>query len=176
MKLFKLNYYVKLFVLGLFVTSTFNACQENEVVSTPQQSKTAKEFTANASRGGASFLIDHENCGGHTIERHIGKSDDYLRDRLYNSSISAASTFYDLNQAGQVIFNAISNNSTRVNNWLNGSGGFRLVLSYTHHSIIGKVLLRGEYYPYESNMFKVVLERNSCTGDGYKIVTAYPFL
>lgn len=183
MKLFKLNYYVKLFLLGLFVTTSFNACQDSEIISNNSEpvisideiQSSKEDFNPVANRGGSSFLIAHENCGGHTIERHINKSDAYLRNRLNTSGISAASTFYELNQAGQVIYNAINNNSSRVNSWINGSGGHRLVLTYTHRKAIGKVLRRGASSPSSSSRFKVVLERRGCSGYAYKILTAYPY-
>jgi len=180
MKLLKLNYYFKLFLLGLFVTTSFNACQDGEIISNDNEIITSIENTNSiknvtvASRGGSGFLITHENCGGHTIERHIEKSDAYLRNRLNTSSISAASSFYELNQAGQVIYNAISRNSSRVNSWLNGNGGSRLVLDYSHHRNIGKVLRRGSSYPYSTRRFRVVLDRRNCSGYGYRILTAYP--
>ncbi|SNR16219.1 RNase A-like domain-containing protein [Tenacibaculum jejuense] len=181
MKLFKVNYYLKIFLLGLFITTSFTSCQDEELVMNPSEvitpqttSENTSETNAILTRGGSGFLITHENCGGHTIERHVNKSDSYLRWRLNNSSISAASTFYELNQAGQVIYNAINSNSSRVNNWLNGSGGYRLVLNYSHHRNIGKVLRRGNSSPYNSRRLRVVLERRNCSGYGYRILTAYP--
>ena len=127
-------------------------------------------------KAGSGFLYQHENCGGHTIERHIAKSDSYLRNRLATSNISAASTFYELNQAGQVIVNAINRNSYRVNNWLNGSSNYRLVLNYTHHRNIGKVLQRGARYLRATRKFKVVLDKRRCSSHRYMVLTAYPVL
>ncbi len=182
MKLFKFNYFLKLALLSLLTLSTFNACQDDEIISNSPQVISTLENSENTKtnelsitkRGGSSFLISHENCGGHTIERHVAKSDSYLRNRLNTSNISAASTFYELNQAGQVIYNAIDRNSSRVNNWLNGSGGSRLVLNYTHRRNIGRVLRRGASSTYNTRSFRVVLERRNCAGYGYKILTAYP--
>lgn len=180
MKLSKLTSYFKLLVLGFLFTTVFNACQNDELITEAPESTILSEEKIEADnfqyseRSGSGFLITHENCGGHTIERHIAKSDAYLRNRLNTSRISAASTFYELNQAGQVIYNAITRNSSRVNNWLNGSGGSRLVLDYSHRKNIGKVLKRGASRPYSTRKFRVVLERRNCSGYGYKILTAYP--
>lgn len=179
MKLFKFNYYVKLLLLGLLTITSFNSCQNEELISSDSIEVT--EITTNnqqelnvSARGGSGFLYSHENCGGHTIERHVAKSDSYLRNRLNSSSISAASTFNELNQAGQVIYNAISRNSSRVNSWLNGNGGSRLVLNYTHRRNIGRVLRRGASSTYNTSRFRVILERRNCSGYGYRILTAYP--
>ena len=173
MKLFKFNYYIKLVLLGLFVTTSFTACQDDQTI--PQEPVTQQEASRGTlSTSGTQFLIDHENCGGHTIERHIAKSDEFLYNRLATSSISAASTFFELNQAAQVIENAIHYNWDYVNDWINGNGGFRLVLEYTHTKDIGKVLRRDQYYPYNTRSFKVVLQRSDCLNYGYMILTAYP--
>lgn len=175
MKLFKFSYYIKLVLLGLFITTSFVGCQDEQTIPQDAIINTKKEVNNDIqARGGSQFLIDHENCGGHTIERHIGKSDDFLYNRLETSSISAASTFFELNQAGQVIENAIYYNWDYVNDWINGNGGFRLVLEYTHNNDVGKVLRRDQYYPYNTRSFKVVLQRASCLDYGYMILTAYP--
>lgn len=125
---------------------------------------------------GSGFLIKHENCGGHTIERHVAKSDAYLRQRLASSNISAASTFYELNNAGQVIVNAINRNNYRVNNWLNSGNRRRLVLNYTHRRNIGKVLERGARATKATRKFRVVLDKRRCSSYKYLLLTAYPVL
>ncbi len=180
MKLLKFNYLIKFFLLGLFVT-TFNACQSDEIVTnsdivTLQEISSDKEDSYSA-RYTSSFLPTHENCGGHTIERHIEKSDSYLRNRLNNSNISAASTFYNFNQAGQIIYNTIyyyNSNYNRVNNWLNSSSTSYLVLYYTHYKVLGKVMNRN-YSTFESKSIKVVLAKSNCSSYPFRIVTAYPY-
>lgn len=167
MKFFKFNYILKFAILGFFAVTLFTGCQVDEPILETDQLQ--EEISKNAG-----FLRVHEACGGHTIERHIAKSDQYLRDRLRRYNISAASSFYELNQAGQVIVNAINRNSSRVNSWLNGSGGSRLVLNYTHHRNIGKVLRRNASYPVQSNRFLVVLERRNCSNYRFRVLTAYP--
>lgn len=156
-------------LMGLLMVASLISCQsddlETQEIQLVAQTDLAKSST---------FLRIHESCGGHTIERHVAKSDDYLRYRLATSSISAASTFNELNQAGQVIVNAINANSSSVNNWLNGSGGSRLVLDYTHWRDIGRVLRRGASYTYSTGRFRVVLERSYCSSYPFKVLTAYP--
>ncbi len=187
------NYFLKFFLLGLLVT-TFNACQQDEIVLENETSETiiseqnsiknVLDETKHAERYSSRFLYDHENCGGHTIERHIEKSDNYLYNRLRNSSISAASTFYNRNQAGQLIYNSIySYNASRVNNWLNSSSNSNLVIYYTHSSNVGKVMERGSYNTFQSRRFRVILSKRSCISYDnnwdndydFTIITAYPY-
>lgn len=190
MKTFKLNYFLKFILLGLFVT-TFQACQNDEIITNDEvvsldetNIKDALSETQHAARYTSSFLPDHEDCGGHTIERHIEKSDSYLRNRLNSSSISAASTFYDDNQAGQLIYNSIySYNRSRVNSWLNSSSTSYLVIYYTHSSTVGKVMTRNNYSTYNTNKYKVVLSKSDCISYDYNwdndydftIISAYPY-
>ena len=44
-------------------------------------------------------LSDDEARGGHTLARHVGKSDGELRARLERERIAAASTYTDLGTA-----------------------------------------------------------------------------
>ncbi|WP_147405145.1 RNase A-like domain-containing protein [Aquimarina sp. AD10] len=172
MKFPKINYFLKLFVLGLVIISSFSSCEKNDdstVVSIEQLDKEENLFPSKNS----TFLRQQESLGGHTIERHVGKSTAYLRNRLNTSSISAASTYYELNQAGQVIVNAINTNRVRINNWLSG-GGSRLTLSYTHRRNIGVVLRRGQNNPNPSRKFRVILQKRSSAPNGYYVLTSYP--
>ena len=167
MKLLQFKAFKRVIVLVALLAATFSVTsfvtyRSNNVITTLEV--------------GSGFLRQHESCGGHTIERHVAKSDSYLRNRLATSNISAASTFYELNQAGQIIVNAINRNSYRVNNWVNGSSNYRLVLNYTHHRNIGKVLRRGASYPQATRKFKVVLDKRRCSSYRYLVLTAYPVL
>lgn len=186
MKSFKklnISLFLKVITLGLFATF-FSSCEQEDIaVDSNELTQVELSSSSELANYSSSFLPDHEDCGGHTIERHIEKSDSYLYGRL-SSGISAASTFYDYNQAGQVIYNAIYNNSynaSRLNSWLNSSSTSYLVLYYTHGSILGKVLTYSSST--ESNKIKVILSKSSCISYDYNydndydftIVTAYPY-
>lgn len=70
---------------------------------------------------GAALDVDlrrDEARGGHTIARHVGRSDAQLRARLARESISAASTYPDLETAERVVTQALAANAGRVQRWL----------------------------------------------------------
>ncbi|MFG2718125.1 RNase A-like domain-containing protein [Streptomyces sp. NPDC048416] len=65
--------------------------------------------------------------GGHTIDKHVGKTDDQLLQRLRDQAngsgvpkIPAASTFPDMSSAQKYTQYCIRENSARIDTWLSG--------------------------------------------------------
>ncbi|NJL28078.1 MAG: hypothetical protein HC897_09350, partial [Thermoanaerobaculia bacterium] len=76
--------------------------------------------------GGLAF---HEKAGGHTLARHVGKSDSDLLSRLADEpNISGASSFPSRDVAETAIGELLVANQSRIESWLRGSGE-RLVLT-----------------------------------------------
>ncbi len=116
----------------------------------------------------------HERHGGHTMARHVGRSDDQLRARLKKSpKIRAASTFPNQATAEGVIREALRANRVRVRRWLGQDGeGSRLVLRWDAGRVIGRGWFRGERRARELRRATIVL---SMKRKGEPIVlTAYP--
>lgn len=64
------------------------------------------------------FLLRHEGALlGHTIERHVRKKPEYLRNRLRDDGIDDASTFFDQLTAERVIKAAVLRNIPRITAW-----------------------------------------------------------
>lgn len=88
-----------------------------------------------------------EALGGHTIERHVGKTDEELRARLRRESqISAASTYIDLETARRVVGAAVVQSRSRIDAWARRTGSRpNLVLNYTEPGgrSIGRSIRRG---------------------------------
>ena len=174
MKTLKTNLFLRLFSLILLLGCSLTACQEQYQPSPlPEAAPGLEDGVGEVQVENVHFLREQERLGGHTIERHVGKSLDYLRNRLRYSSIRAASTYYEANQAGQVIVNALNANSGRVNSWLSG-GGSRLTLSYQHRRYLGIVLERGKTTPRNSSLIRIVLQKKSSAPNGYFVLTSYP--
>src|SRR5690242_16420966 len=68
-------------------------------------------------------LAKDEAAGGHTLARHVGRSDDELRERLSREHISAASTYTDRATAEAAVGAAIAANQSKVYEWVAGAGG-----------------------------------------------------
>ncbi len=119
-------------------------------------------------------LSQDEAAGGHVLRKHVGLSDDDLRDRLDREPyISGASTYTDRGTAEQVIGNAIAFNHARVEHWLNRSGGHsNLVLDYDAGRPVGRTLNRGDSQSHPCSHAVVVLKYDPPSN--YHVLTSYP--
>ncbi len=93
-------------------------------------------------------LETDERLGGHTLERHVGKTDDQLAARLRREpNISTASTYTDAITARRVVALAIGRSRSRIDAWQARTGGRpNLVLNYAtpDGAAIGRSLSRGQ--------------------------------
>jgi len=119
-------------------------------------------------------LEAHEEAGGHLIERHVGKSEQWLLDRVSRDNISAASSFRDLPEAERFVSATIADHQARVDAWADGSGGNRLVIDTTFDASTGISVSRGDTSAVDVFSVRLVLERSSQLDIGYRIVTGYP--
>lgn len=119
-------------------------------------------------------LEAHENAGSHLIERHVGKSEADLIERLGREKISASSSFVDLPSAERFVAQTIALNQDKVDAWLDGKGGNRLVLQERFDASTGISVSRGDMQAEDVHSVKLVLERSDALGIGYRIVTGYP--
>ena len=114
-----------------------------------------------------------ERAGGHTLARHVGRSDADLARRLDRErSINAASTFADRATAERVVGATLEREKRRIAAWLDRRGR-DLALDYRGDPgvTVGRVLLRGEASPRPATDARIVLRRD---GDSYYVLTAYP--
>ncbi len=119
-------------------------------------------------------LEAHEEAGGHLIERHVGKSEQWLLDRVSRDNISAASSFRDLPEAERFVSATIADHQARVDAWAEGSGGNRLVIDTTFDASTGISVSRGDPSAVDVFSVRLVLERSNQLDIGYRIVTGYP--
>lgn len=124
--------------------------------------------------GATRNLSSDEASGGHVLRKHVGRTDDELRDRLEReSNITGASTYTDRAAAECAIGAAIVENQDRIQRWLNRSGGRpNLVLEFNAISPIGRTLNRGETQPRPCSHAVVVLRYDP--PNSYHVLTSYP--
>ena len=64
-------------------------------------------------------LQSHDEAGGHTQERHVGKSAEWLRQRIRsNPNMEEASSFYDYESANLTQARFVKQNKKEIDNWL----------------------------------------------------------
>ena len=122
-------------------------------------------------------LLRDERRGGHTLSRHVGKSDAELRERLRRDRrLSAASTWTDRATAEEVVGAAIRANRERIERWTSREGSrANLVLDWPGdgRKVIGRSLRRGAKDPVPCTRAVVVLRWN-VDGEIYYVLTSYP--
>ena len=117
-----------------------------------------------------------EGRGGHTLARHVGRSDADLRERLRRErQISAASTYTDRAIAERVVARTLARHRTRVDQWLARQGSRpNLALDYDGdpRETIGRSLTRRNPQPVPCTDAVVVLRWDGRRG--FIVLTSYP--
>jgi hypothetical protein len=145
----------------------------------------SRQHSAVADRPGASEtgtagsirdLSRDESAGGHTLRKHVGRTDDQLRERLRRErNISAASTWTDREAAERAVGSALEQNREKINRWLSRDGGHaNLVIDYDGDPAhpIGRSLRRDANQPGPCAHATIVLRWMS--PNDYYILTSYP--
>jgi hypothetical protein len=113
--------------------------------------------------------------GGHTLKRHVGRTDEQLQERLqHEKDISAASTYTDRETAERVVGTAIQNNQEKLQRWMaRGERRPNLVLDYTEpNDSIGRVMNRRAMGSVPCDHAIVVLKADG--PNDYYVLTSYP--
>lgn len=142
----------------------------------PQGESANRGAVTQAPSGPARDLSQDEAAGGHTLSRHVGRSDAELRERLEREpDISAASTYTDRATAQRVVGTTLQQAQSRIERWLDRRANHpNLVLDYrgdrTHP--IGRTLHRGDAASELCSHAIVVLRWDG--GRQYHVLTSYP--
>jgi hypothetical protein len=153
------------------------ACQSSQPGSTQYASGlSATREEHRAAPGPVRDLSQDEAAGGHTLRKHVGRSDEELRQRLrHERTIAAASTWSDRETAERAVGTAIEQNREKILRWLNRQGGHpNLVIDYDgdpSHAI-GRTLRRGADQTEPCSHATVVLKWTGA--NDYYVLTSYP--
>ena len=136
-----------------------------------------EEPRGNTTRGPAANRRDlgrDEERGGHTLTRHVARSDEQLRERLARErNISAASTWTDRETAEETVAEALRTERGRVENWVRrGFPRANLALRYRAGQVVGRSLRRGESQTVECTSAVIVLRADG--PETYYVLTTYP--
>jgi hypothetical protein len=84
-----------------------------------------------------------EACGGHTLARHVGKTDKWLRDRLAQGPVPhAVSSFVSYEEAVTAVDAVIAASTAAIDDWLLQDTDPRLILLYRVNPPVGRLLQR----------------------------------
>ncbi|MCY8318665.1 T7SS effector LXG polymorphic toxin, partial [Bacillus vallismortis] len=121
-------------------------------------------------------LAAHEAKGGHLIERHVGKTDGELFQRLIkDTTISGSSSFKDRATAEKVASSNLSDpkNITKIKKWLSNPNSRRtLPLRYKGDGeVLGRRVEKGSNVAKDATNATIVLKKSK---NGEFILTGYP--
>ena len=118
-------------------------------------------------------LSRDEERGGHTLRKHVGRSDDELRQRLEREgNISAASTWRDRGAAEETVAAALQAERGKIEKWQRrGQRRPNLALHFDDGHEIGRSLVRGATEAVPCSQAVIVLRAD---GEAFYVLTAYP--
>jgi CDI toxin RNase A-like protein len=119
-------------------------------------------------------LSRDEAAGGHILRKHVGQTEEQLRERLERErDITGASTYTDRSTAEHAVGAAIAQSQDQIQNWLQRPGRHpNLVLDYDSDGPIGRTMNRGEVHSRGCAHALVVLRY---TGPNhFYVLTSYP--
>ena len=168
----------------LFLVFALVACQsapsENRATSgetaaaSPSRDAQPRNPDGRTSSGDRYDLARDERRGGHTLDKHVGRTDDQLRERLNRErDISAASTWTDLASAEQTVAAAIRANQSKIDRWTDrGYPRPNLALHFDAGRPIGRTMHHGENSSEPCSGAVVVLKADR--DGGFFVLTTYP--
>ena len=147
------------------------------VEAAPTPAAEARQAPANPGAVVERYDLERDEArGGHTIARHVGRTDEQLRERLKREQrISAASTYTDRAIAERVVARTLAREKARLQKWLARQGPRpNLALDYRgdRNDPIGRSLTRRNPQPVVCSDAVVVLRWDGSRG--FIVLTSYP--
>lgn len=134
-----------------------------------------------AIRNGRISLIEHEACtgskiGGHTIAKHVGKTEQELRSRLAQEvKLRAVSSFSSLDVAERVLYKAMRANKAGIEAWARHAAlGRAKPFTYTASEMVGHGIVRATGKLVQTRKVMFVMKAQQYGGKLYYILTAFP--
>ena len=119
-------------------------------------------------------LARDEARGGHTLDKHVGRSDQELRERLDRErNISAASTWTDREVAEETVAQALRAEHNKIARW--EERGYRrpnLALHFDAGRVIGRSMKHGDESSSPTTQAVIVLKADG--PDSFYVLTSYP--
>jgi hypothetical protein len=127
--------------------------------------------------GGRRDVDAYELLGGHTVEKHVGKTEGWLRSRLKTDpelrGEPFASSFYDKALANRAQMQAVKTFRSQIEEWLRGGSGRPLRLEIEMGEPAGIVVTRGRSGSAVSSTVRVIIARDN-TAQGWHVLTSFP--
>jgi CDI toxin RNase A-like protein len=140
------------------------------------ETPSAAKNTPNGSRDDAARydLARDEARGGHTLEKHVGRSDRELRERLdQERNISAASTWTNREVAEETVGHALRAERDKIARWEErGYPRPNLALHFDAGRVIGSSMRHGDETSSPATQAVMVLKADG--PNSFYVLTSYP--
>jgi hypothetical protein len=114
------------------------------------------------------------SIGGHTLEKHIGKTAEQLRERLrLEPKRDVVSTFRDLPAAEWAISRVMESNTLKIRNWAQSKSKRPLVLIQDVERKVGYGVIRASGKLKDMSTVRIVIKLQEHNGMPYYILTSY---
>ena len=154
----------------------FSGCGEGTAPAPAANSRAAssREGSPPAAVANRYDLGRDEERGGHTLKKHVGRTDEQLEERLRRErNISAASTWTDRETAEVTVAEAVRADQGRIEKWMRrGYPRANLALHFDAGRAIGRSLRRGEELTVNCTSAVIVLRADG--PDSFYVLTTYP--
>ncbi len=149
-------------------------CGQSPAPQTSQREET-RPVPSSINRNTEGYDLERdENLGGHTLARHVGRTDEQLAQRLHKErNISAASTWTDRKIAEETVAAGLRAEQGRIESWLRrGERRPNLALHYIAGRTVGRSLRRDTSESVPCTSAVIVLHAHG--PDGFYVLTTYP--
>jgi hypothetical protein len=163
---------------GVFVVTILTlmcACGQAPVLNPANREEPARNAENASKASGERYDLQRdEERGGHTLKKHVGRSDEQLRERLeHERNISAASTWTDRAAAETTVAEALRSERGRIGSWVRrGYPRSNLALHYDAGRVSGRSLRRGDTQAVYCTAAVIVLRADG--PDSFYVLTTYP--
>src|ERR1700704_1295349 len=136
----------------------------------------AAKSTPSSSRDDvARYVLERDEAGGgHTLAKHVVRSDKELRERLETErNISAASTWTNREVAEETVAEALRAERNKIARWEGrGSPQPNLALEFDAGRVIGRILRPGDETSSPATQVVIVLKADG--PNSFYVLTSYP--
>jgi hypothetical protein len=133
----------------------------------------SKGRRGNGQSSGRRDLDDHERSGGHTMDRHVGKSEAWLQKRAQAEGKDVVSSFNNEAAANRTQGSFVKKYKADIETWVKSDSKDLFVREIEMKQPIGHWVRNGVKGTNSTNRATVVLVKDN-SAQGYYIRTAYP--
>ncbi|MFC1894575.1 RNase A-like domain-containing protein [Candidatus Dependentiae bacterium] len=127
---------------------------------------------------GNDILDVMEKAGGHTLQRHVSKTNNKLLSRLAKEpNLKFASTFTSKKMAINSVKENLIHNAKNIALWIKSESSAPKTFDFLHKHSIGKSIAKNKKNPICGlTKSRIVLKKNFMCELGFKIITAFPIV